>query len=110
MPRYLITGAYSSDGLQGLIKEGGVARREAVSQLVQSLGGRLEAFYYTFGEDDTLVIADLPDNVTATALSIAANASGSVRVNLAVLLTPEEIDEATRKTSYYRAPGQDVLG
>ncbi len=109
MSMYLIRGAYSADGLQGLVKEGGAARKEAVSQLVQSLGGRLEAFYYTLGEDDTLVIAELPDNVTATALSIAANASGAVRVSMTVLLTPEEIDEATRKTSYYRAPGQDVL-
>jgi uncharacterized protein with GYD domain len=108
MPKYLITGSYSSEGLHGLIREGGASRREAVNQLIQGLGGRLEAFYYTFGSDDTLVIADLPDNVTATSVSLAANASGAVRINTTVLLTPEEVDEANKKTIYYRAPGQPV--
>ncbi len=108
MPKYLITGSYSSDGLQGLIKEGGASRREAVRQLIHSLGGTLESFYYTFGSDDTLVIADLPDNVTATSVTLAANASGAVRITTTVLLTPEEVDEATKSTIYYRAPGQTV--
>ncbi len=110
MTRYLIKGAYTADGLQGLINEGGVSRKEAVDQLVQGLGGRLEAFYYSLGDEDTLVIAELPDNVTATALSLAANASGAVKVTTTVLLTPEEIDEATAKTIYYRAPGQPTQG
>jgi uncharacterized protein with GYD domain len=110
MPKYLIQGSYSAEGLKGLLEEGGGSRRAAVAQLVQNLGGTLEVFYYTFGEDDTLVIADLPDNVTATAISIAANASGAVKVKITVLLTPEEIDEATKKTTFYRAPGQSVQG
>ncbi|MDA0709725.1 MAG: GYD domain-containing protein [bacterium] len=108
MPKYLIEGSYSAEGLVGLIKEGGVSRRDAVTQLVHSLGGTLEVFYYTFGKDDTIVIADLPDNVTATAISIAANASGAVKLRTSVLLTAEEIDAATQKTAYYRAPGQPV--
>ena len=108
MPKYLIEGSYSADGLIGLIKEGGCSRRDTVAQLVQGLGGTLEAFYFTFGQDDTVAIADLPDNVTATAISVAANASGAVRVKITVLLTPEEIDTATQKTTYYRAPGVPV--
>ena len=106
MPKYLIQGSYSAEGLKGVLEEGGCSRRAAVGQLIQSLGGTMEAFYYTFGDDDTLVIADLPDNVTATAISIAANTSGAVKVKIVVLLTPEEIDAATQKTAYYRAPGQ----
>ncbi|MBT3606174.1 MAG: GYD domain-containing protein [Candidatus Latescibacteria bacterium] len=108
MPKYLIEGSYSAEGLLGLVKEGGGARRDAVAQLVQGLGGTLEVFYYTFGREDTVAIADLPDNVTATAISIAANASGAVRVSITVLLTPEEIDAATKKTNYYRAPGEPI--
>ena len=109
MPKYLITGSYSSAGLQGLLKEGGVSRKEAVNQLIQSLGGTMEAFYYVLGSDDTLVIADLPDNTTAAAISLAANGSGAVKLNTTVLLTPEEVDEATKRTIYYRAPGQTEL-
>lgn len=106
MPKYLITGSYSPSGLQGLIQEGGVSRRKAVEQLISSLGGKLEAFYFLLGSDDTLVIADLPNNTTASSISLAANGSGAVRVSTTVLLTPEEVDEATKRTAYYRAPGQ----
>ena len=108
MPKYLITGSYSPSGLQGLIQEGGVSRRKAVEQLITGLGGKVEAFYFLFGSDDTLVIADLPDNITASSISLAANASGAVRVSTSVLLTSEEMDEATKRTTYYRAPGQPV--
>jgi len=51
MPKYLIQGSYSGEGLKGLLKEGGSKRREAAEQSVKGLGGRLEAFYYAFGND-----------------------------------------------------------
>ncbi len=107
MPKYLIKASYSADGTRGLVKGGGgSARRAAVQQMMQGLGGRLEAFYYAFGDDDAYVIVDAPDNVTVAAVSLAVNASGAVSAKTVVLLTPEEIDEATRKTVSYRAPGQ----
>ena len=48
MPKYLIQGSYSGEGLKGLLKEGGSKRRVAAEQSVKGLGGRLEAFYYAF--------------------------------------------------------------
>jgi uncharacterized protein with GYD domain len=51
------------------------------------------------------VVVDLPDNVTATALSLAVNKSGAVSSKTAVLLTPEEMDQASKKVLDYRAPG-----
>ncbi len=106
MPKYLTQCSYTVEGLKGLLKDGGSKRREAVEQLVKGMGGTLEGFYYAFGDNDLYVILDMPDNVSATAVSLAVNASGAVKVKITVLLTPEEVDQATKKTVDYRPPGQ----
>jgi uncharacterized protein with GYD domain len=106
MPKYLIQGSYSEQGLKGLLKEGGSKRREAVEQSTKGMGGRLEAFYYAFGSDDFVIIVDLPSNVDAAALSLDAKASGAVESRITVLIPPEEVDQATKKTVEYRPPGK----
>jgi len=106
MPKYLFQASYIGEGLKGLLKEGGSKRRETVEQTLKGMGGTLEAFYYAFGEDDVFAILDLPDNVTTAAFALTANASGAVRVKTTVLLTPEEVDQATKKSIDYRPPGQ----
>ncbi len=106
MAKYLIQGNYAGAGVKGLLKEGGTSRRAAIEALLGSVGGTVEAFYYAFGDTDVYVIADLPDNVTAAALSMFVNAAGAVAIKVTVLLTAEEIDEAAKKTVSYRAPGQ----
>jgi uncharacterized protein with GYD domain len=106
MPKYLIQGSYSDEGLKGLLKEGGSKRREAAEQSIKGLGGRLEAFYYAFGNDDFVIIVDLPSNVDAAALSLTANASGAVKSRMTVLITPEEVDQAAKKTVKFRPPGK----
>jgi uncharacterized protein with GYD domain len=106
MPKYLIQGSYSDEGLKGLLKEGGSKRREAAKEAVEGLGGRLEAYYYAFGKDDFVVIVDLPGNVDATALSLTINVSGAVKSGVTVLITPEEVDQATKRTVKFRPPGK----
>jgi len=106
MPKYLVQASYTLEGAKGLLKDGGSKRRVAVQEMLKGLGGTMEAFYYAFGESDAFVIADIPDNVTATAVALAVNASGAVRAKTTVLITPEEVDQAIKKTVKYRAPGQ----
>ena len=106
MPKYLAHASYTVEGLKGLLKDGGSKRREVVEQLTKGLGGTLEAFYYAFGDDDVFAIFDLPDNVSAMAVSMAINASGGATVKTTVLISPEEVDQATKKTVDYRPPGQ----
>lgn len=106
MPKYLFEGTYLPEAVKGVMKEGGRARRQAVEQLTQSLGGRLEAFYFTFGSRDYLVIADLPDSTAAAAVSAAVAASGASHPSTTPLITPEEFDQATKRPATYRAPGQ----
>jgi uncharacterized protein with GYD domain len=88
-----------------VLKEGGSGRRALVDGMIKGLGGVLDGFYYAFGEDDVYAIAQLPDNVTAAAVSLAVSAAGTARSNVVVLLTPEEVDAATKKSVAYRAPG-----
>lgn len=105
MAKFLISANYIGEGVKGLLKDGGTARREAVDKLLESVGGKVESFYYAFGDTDAYVIVDVPDNVTAAAVALTVGASGAVNLNTTVLLTPEEVDQATKKSPAYRAPG-----
>lgn len=106
MPKYLFQGSYTAEGTKGLLKDGGSKRRAAVEEMIKKLGGKLEAFYFAFGESDSLLIVDAPDNVSIAAASLAVNASGAAHVKTTVLLTPEEMDAATKKRVPYSAPGK----
>lgn len=104
MARYLFQGSYSTEGARGLLREGGTRRREAVERLLRSLGGRLEAFYYGFGDTDLYMIVDVPDNVAAASASLIVGASGAGRWRTVVLLTAEEMDRAAASGASYQAP------
>ena len=106
MPKYLIKANYVGEGLKGLLKEGGTSRRVVVEKMINSMGGKLEAFYYAFGETDLYVIVDMPDNVSTAAFNLTVAASGAVTLNATVLMTPEEIDQAVKKSPSYRPPGK----
>jgi uncharacterized protein with GYD domain len=104
MPKYLIEASYSAEGAKGIMKRGGTARRAEVQKMVESPGGRLDAFYFVFGENDVHVILDLPENLTAAAISLAVMSTGAARTKTTVLLTPEEIDQAVKRPVDYEPP------
>ena len=106
MPKYLVQASYTNEGTKGLLRDGGTKRRAAVEAMMKELGGSVEAFYFAFGDTDAFIIVDGPDNVTAAAVSLTVNASGAVRTRMTPLLSPEDIDHATKKILRYRAPGQ----
>jgi uncharacterized protein with GYD domain len=105
MAKFLFHAAYTAEGLDGLLQEGGSLWRDAIAAAVASLGGRLEAFYFAFGDADMVGILDLPDNISAAAFALLITAAGGISVHTTVLLTPEEVDEAVHKRIEYRAPG-----
>lgn len=104
MPKYLVQGSYTDQGLNGLLKEGGSKRRAAVEQLAKEMGGKLEAFYFTFGSDDFVIVLELPSNLDMAATSIVAQASGTVKSRVTVLMTPEDMDQAVRRKVNFRPP------
>jgi uncharacterized protein with GYD domain len=106
MAKYLVEARYTAEGAKGLAREGGTGRRAAAAKAVESLGGKIEAFYYAFGDVDAYVIFDVPDNVSAAALSLAVSQSGGINTKTVVLMTPEEMDQAGKKAVDFRAPGR----
>src|SRR5260370_34853659 len=105
MSKYLAVASYTSEGIKGLTKAGGSSRRAVVDKLLKSLGGHLEAFYFAFGENDAYLILDVPDNLTAAAISLAVAGAGAPRMKTIELLTPEGIDEPMKKQVHYKPPG-----
>jgi uncharacterized protein with GYD domain len=105
MPKYLWEASYNSEGVKGVVKEGGSGRRDAIEKLVSAAGGTLEAFYFSFGDSDVIVVADLPDEQTATAVALTVNSGGLVSLKTTVLLTPEDVDAAAKQSVDYRPPG-----
>src|SRR5919206_701147 len=98
MPKFLLEASYTVEGVKGLQREGGSSRRDAVAKAAASVGGRLERFYFAFGDHDAFAIADLPDNQSATAVALAISAAGGASVRTVVLLTPEEVDAAVMRS------------
>lgn len=105
MPKYLFRASLTTEGVAGIVAEGGTARRTAVAAAIESLGGKVEAYYFCFGDEDSILIAELPDNETATAFALEVGSSGRVGVSTTVLITPEEVDRARSIKSGWRAPG-----
>jgi len=105
MPKYLVQGRYTPEGLRGLAKDKASGRKAAVQAAAKSLKGKVDSIYYAMGSDDVIVIVDLPDNSAAAALSMSVSASGMVAVRTTPLLSVEEIDQALAMPSKYRAPG-----
>ena len=105
MAKYLIEANYTTEGVRGLLKDGGTKRREAARSAIEKAGGKVEAFYFGFGSTDAFVIVDGVDIETAAAIALTIAASGAVHMKTTVLLTPAEVDTACKKTIDYRAPG-----
>ena len=103
--KFLITASYSADGAKGLIKEGGSGRKAAIEKALAGVGGKLESIYYTFGDHDVIVICDVPDTVSGLAVSLTANATGTVRVATTPLITVAEVDAACKKSVSFRPAG-----
>ena len=106
MSKFLVRARYTAEGIKGLVSDSGSGRRADVQVAVKSLGGKVEAFYYVFGDDDAVMIVDLPNNVAAAALALSTSGSGAVRIRTTPLLTVEDVDQALEMKPQYRAPGE----
>jgi uncharacterized protein with GYD domain len=103
--RYLSKVSYSVDGVRGLIAEGGTARVATVTKVIEGMGGTVHSFDFALGDDDAYLVIEMPDVVDGVAISLAVAAGGGARVSLVPLVTPAEVDAATKKLPAYRAPG-----
>jgi len=106
MAKFMIKVSYTAEGLRGVRKEGAAARAAYIAQLLESVGGSLESFYFAFGADDVILIVDMPDNKTAMAMAAAVSASDAISAYETIpLVTTQEVDAAMKMPVGYRAPG-----
>ena len=97
MAKYLFEVSYTAQGAKGLLDGGGSKRRAAADKAAKSVGGKIESFHFAFGDADAFVIADVPDHASASAVSLAVSASGGAHCKTIVLMTPEEVDQASMR-------------
>ena len=106
MPKYLLKVRYNGDGLAGVMKDGGSARRAAAEALAKEVGGSLESFYFAFGDVDAYCVCDVPDDKAAARIALTVSSSGRVSISTVPLLTVDDIDDIAAAGSVaYRAPG-----
>jgi uncharacterized protein with GYD domain len=108
MPHYMVQFTYTPESWAALVRKP-EDRTAAVDAIAKSVGGRLVALYFHFGEYDGTAIIEGPDDVTANAAAVAVLASGAVRATKTTrLFSPKEAVEAFGKASKvaYRAPGK----
>jgi uncharacterized protein with GYD domain len=106
MAKYLIKASYSTEGVRGVMQEGGTSRVNAVRRALEGLGGSLESLYFAFGSDDVYVTISAPGNTAAMAMSAAVGSSGAFdRYETVVLLEPSEVDQAMDMAVDYAPPG-----
>ena len=105
MAKYMFIASFSAEGARGILAEGGSPRVEVIRKMFASLGGTLESFHFGFGSDDVFIIGELPGNAQAAAAALTTSATGAVHTRTVVLLTPQEVDAASKLSPTYRAPG-----
>jgi uncharacterized protein with GYD domain len=106
MPVMMTHATYSPAGFKGVSQDGGSKRKAVVKQMIEAAGGKLLGFYFAFGDTDVVIISEYPDNATAASITLAVGSTGVLSsFRSMVLITPEEMDAAAKKSVAYKPPG-----
>ena len=109
MAKYAVLGGYTAEAWSKMVENPG-DRTAAVTKAVEALGGKLETFYWSFGDDDFLGIIEAPDDIAAAAFSVAVGSSGTLRnLRTIKLISLEEgrkvLEKAKATKAVYAPPG-----
>ncbi|MCX5517106.1 GYD domain-containing protein [Kaistia defluvii] len=97
MAHYLLQVSYATNAVKAMVANP-QNREDPARKVVESMGGKLHAFYFALGEFDVVMIAEFPDNVSAAAVSLATGATGALsRFETTALMTTADGMEAMRK-------------
>ena len=106
MAKYLIKASYSPEGIKGVMAKGGSARAEAIEKLASGVGGTVDGVYFSFGSEDLYAIVDAPSHEAMAAIAGTVGRTGALSsYETVVLLTPAQLDEASKMTVDYAPPG-----
>jgi uncharacterized protein with GYD domain len=104
--RYLVRAELTPEGIKNLQKQPPTALKAGVAKFVESVGGKLEFWFFDYGESTAYSVIDYPDEVAAATAQLSTNAAGFARVRIRPLLSAEEMDKAVAKMPPVRVPQQ----
>ena len=77
MPFYMFQGRYTTDSIKDLIATP-QDREAAARTMIESLGGTLHSFFFSFGSEDVVAIMEMPDDTAMAAGSMLVGGSGAM--------------------------------
>jgi uncharacterized protein with GYD domain len=111
VPKYLALFSYSHEAIAAMIANP-ADREPAVRRVLESVGARLETFYWMFGAHDGLAIVEAPDSLTMAGVSTAIRSTGTIRSETHELFSTSDIhhvlETAQRAHTTFTEPGQPV--
>ena len=97
MAKYALLGGYTTETWAKFIQNPG-EREGPVRRAVEAVGGKLETIYWSFGDDDYLVIIDCPDDVAAGAIAVAVGSTGALRnLRTIKLIEADQLQQVLQK-------------
>lgn len=112
MSKFALIGGYTQQSMAAMLQNPS-DRTTAAREVIESIGGKLESFYWSLGEDDFLAIFDAPDDLAAAAAAVAVSSTGAARnVRTIRLITMEEGQKILQKakSATYHPPGSVPAG
>jgi uncharacterized protein with GYD domain len=106
MRRYLVQAVLTSEGLKNFRTQPPTALKAGITRFLDSVGGRLESWYFDYSEGTAYSIIYYPSEISAATAQLMTNSSGFARVTLKPLLSAEEADKAMAMLPAIRAPQQ----
>jgi uncharacterized protein with GYD domain len=100
----MVRAVLTAEGLKNLKKQPPTALKAGVAKFVESVGGKLEFWYFDYGAATAYSVIDYPDEIAAATAQLSTNAAGFARVTIRPLLTAEEMDKAVEKWPPIRIP------
>jgi uncharacterized protein with GYD domain len=104
--RCLVRAVLTAEGLKNLQKQPPTALKAGVAKFVESVGGKLEFWFFDYGAATAYSVIDYPDEIAAATAQLSTNAAGFARVTIRPLLSAEEMDKAVAKMPPVRVPQQ----
>jgi len=112
MAKYIVFFSFTPDALSRMIQSPG-DRKAPVAKMIEGMGGKLESYYWMFGDYDGFVIAQLPDSAAAAAVSLAVSSTGAFqRLETHELIEADHVmnvlQAASKARGSYTAPGTKI--
>lgn len=105
MQTYLVKATYAAEGFRALQKDTAAGRVKAITQAIESLGGKVHCLYFMCGSEHLVGIIEAPSMVEFATMQVAVNSSGLAQTDGVQLLSVAEMDSALRASVAYRPPG-----